>query len=37
MHSGHITFRDRDHVETVWDGYDKGKKTHSATFAVSRP
>ncbi len=37
MHSGRISFKDKNHIVAEWDGYAEGKKTGSHTFALSRP
>lgn len=29
MHEGRITIKDKTHIETEWDGYEKGKKAGS--------
>jgi hypothetical protein len=37
MHSGRIVFRDANHVESEWDGYEGREKLHTAKFEMSRP
>jgi len=36
MHSGRIVFKDKNHMETEWDGYLGGKKTGSQRFSMQR-
>ena len=37
MHAGRITFKDKNHIVSDWDGYANGKKMGTNTFVLSRP
>ena len=36
MHCGRIVFKDKDHIESEWDGYADGKKSETKKFVLSR-
>jgi hypothetical protein len=36
MHSGPIRIRDKNHVESEWDGYGKGQKVDIKKFLLTR-
>ena len=36
MHAGRIFFRDKNHIQTEWDGYADGRKTGTNRFVLTR-
>lgn len=37
MHAGRIVFKDKNHIESEWDGYVEGKKVGANRLVLSRP